>query len=237
MAADVKYFSRNTLGRDWAVGDIHGHFSRLRAELEQVHFDPQRDRLFSVGDLIDRGPECPEALQWLAQPWFHAVQGNHEDYAVRYVRMGLVDTENWRVNGGGWFLEMSAEDQRAHAEAYAQLPLIMEVETTAGVVAIIHADCPVRQWRQLLRHFQSRYKQARGICQWSRQRLTHHDESGVKGIRAVVVGHTPLVLPVGLGNVYHIDTAGWKSTGYFTLLDLATLQTTPRALTHAITYA
>ncbi|OZI23779.1 serine/threonine protein phosphatase [Bordetella genomosp. 9] len=230
MLIDVERFARNTLGRDWAVGDIHGHFSRLRAALDVVRFDPERDRLFSVGDLTDRGPECHEAPRWLAQPWFHAVQGNHEDYAVRYVRTGMVDTENWRVNGGGWFLALSPEDQRTHAETYARMPLVIEVETADGLVGLVHADCPVRDWNKLARYLRDRYKRARGICQWSRERLARGDASGVRGIRAVVVGHTPLATPTVLGNVYHIDTAGWMPDGYFTLLDLATLRTTPREL-------
>jgi serine/threonine protein phosphatase 1 len=230
MPIDVERFTRNSVGRDWAVGDIHGHFSRLRAALEGVGFDPERDRLFSVGDLMDRGPECREAPRWLAQPWFHAVQGNHEDYAVRYVRTGLVDAENWRLNGGGWFFEMSAEDQRLHAETYARMPLVIEVQTEAGVVGIVHADCPVRDWTKLERYLRDRYKRARGICQWSRERLSRGDASGVRGVRAVVVGHTPLARPVALGNVYHIDTGGWTADGYFTLLDLATLRATPAAV-------
>lgn len=44
-------------------------------------------------------------------------------------------------------------------------------------------------------------------------------------LRALVVGHTPLPNgPVKLGNVLHIDTAGWHPSGRFTLLDLSTLQ-------------
>ena len=66
---------RNERGRDFAVGDVHGHFSRLQEGLDRLGFDPARDRLFSVGDLVDRGPENEAALEWLAQPWFHAVQG------------------------------------------------------------------------------------------------------------------------------------------------------------------
>lgn len=97
---------RNERGRDFAVGDVHGHFSRLQASLDQLGFDPGRDRLFSVGDLVDRGPESEAALEWLAQPWFHAVQGNHEDYAIRHVRTGQVDVMNWRGYGGGWFLDL-----------------------------------------------------------------------------------------------------------------------------------
>src|SRR3546814_19392841 len=79
----VQRYPRNETGRDFAVGDIHGHFSRLQALLDAVEFDPSKDRLFSVGDLVDRGPECEQALDWLARPWFHAVQGNHEDIAIR----------------------------------------------------------------------------------------------------------------------------------------------------------
>ena len=49
-------------GRDWIVGDVHGCFQTLRQALAAIDFEPGRDRLFSVGDLIDRGPHSNEAL-------------------------------------------------------------------------------------------------------------------------------------------------------------------------------
>ena len=51
----------------------------------------------------------------------------------------------------------------------------------------------------------------------------------VSDMRAVVVGHTPLRQPMVLGNVHHIDTGGWMAdgNGYFTLLNLATLECIP----------
>jgi serine/threonine protein phosphatase 1 len=237
MPTDIQRFERNSVGRDWAVGDIHGHFSRLQAALDKAGFDASRDRLFSVGDLTDRGPEWSEALRWLAQPWFHAVQGNHEDYAVRYVRTGLVDAENWRANGGGWFLALEPEVQRAYAEAYARLPLVIEVETAGGIVGIVHADSPVRDWSKLEAKMRDNYKRMRGVCQWSRERLSDGDERGVKNVRAIVVGHTPLSCPVQLGNVYHIDTGGWRDEGYFTLLVLDTLKAEPKAMRPAAALA
>jgi serine/threonine protein phosphatase 1 len=223
----IQRFERNTAGRDWAVGDIHGCFAKLRNALEQVGFDPRRDRLFSVGDLIDRGPECRASIKWLDQPWFHAVQGNHEDYAIRYMRTGKVDPTNWRINGGGWFLTMPAEEQHIYAEAFAQLPFAIEVQTEHGLVGLVHADCPVRDWSRMEAALQARGKRARAVCQWSRDRLARNDTTGVQGVRAVIVGHTPVRKPVTLGNVYHIDTAGWQPEGYFTLLDLATLTAAP----------
>jgi serine/threonine protein phosphatase 1 len=53
--------------------------------------------------------------------------------------------------------------------------------------------------------------------------LHQENTDGVEGVRALIVGHTPLRQVAVLGNVYHIDTAGWAS-GYFTLLDLRTLE-------------
>ena len=61
----ARAFARNERGRDFVVGDIHGMFSALENFLEELSFDPGRDRLFSVGDLIDRGPESDPVLQWL----------------------------------------------------------------------------------------------------------------------------------------------------------------------------
>ncbi|WP_261986408.1 metallophosphoesterase, partial [Enterococcus faecium] len=65
MTKFVKHFGPNSIGRDFAVGDIHGCFSRLNSALNTIEFDPSKDRLFSVGDLVDRGPECHLILEWL----------------------------------------------------------------------------------------------------------------------------------------------------------------------------
>jgi serine/threonine protein phosphatase 1 len=73
-----EYFPANPTGRDFAVGDIHGHFSALVEGMRAIGFDASRDRLFSLGDMVDRGPESAQAMDWLKKPWFHAVRGNHE---------------------------------------------------------------------------------------------------------------------------------------------------------------
>jgi serine/threonine protein phosphatase 1 len=60
-------------------------------------------------------------------------------------------------------------------------------------------------------------------------RIQSEDPSGVPDVRAVVVGHTPLKRAAVLGNVYHIDTGAVFREGYFTFIDLATLETIPAA--------
>ena len=58
----LKTFSPNDVGNDYICSDIHGHFSLLEAELSLISFDKNKDRLFCVGDLIDRGDESDLAL-------------------------------------------------------------------------------------------------------------------------------------------------------------------------------
>jgi len=50
------------LGKDYIAGDLHGCFSLLERLMEEVSFDKNHDRFFSVGDLIDRGPESFRCL-------------------------------------------------------------------------------------------------------------------------------------------------------------------------------
>jgi serine/threonine protein phosphatase 1 len=214
----IEHFTLNAAGRDYAVGDIHGHFSKLEKALAEIGFDAAKDRLFSVGDLVDRGPESKQVLQWLSHPWFHAVRGNHEDYACRWQ---TVDTENWLINGGLWFQELSLAEKHAMAATFAALPLAMAIDTAAGLVGIVHADVPCRRWADLAERLETR--SARDYCMWSRRRIQGGFTSGVEGLRALVVGHEPLTQPVVLGNVYHIDTRGWSANGHFTLLDLQSL--------------
>ncbi|MCY1391731.1 Serine/threonine-protein phosphatase 2 [compost metagenome] len=216
----------NSAGRDFAVGDIHGHFTRLHNALDAYGFDASCDRLFSVGDLVDRGPESEQALAWLEKPWFFAVQGNHEALAIAHVCGGYLDYSMYRASGGGWFLDLPRQRQEAFASRFDRMPLAIELETAAGLVALVHADCPYPAWkalREVLVEGAGMLSAVQEVCQWSRRRLQQENPAGVEGLRALIVGHTPLRQVTVLGNVYHIDTAGWAS-GYFTLLDLHTLE-------------
>lgn len=226
----VKRFPKNTQGRDFAVGDIHGHFSLLQSALDKVGFNPDADRLFSVGDMVDRGPESDHVLDWLNKPWFNPVRGNHDDYVCRY---DTCDTGNWLQNGGAWFMSLLDVERGEFAAQFRELPIAIEVDTDGGAVGLVHADCPFPSWGYLLEELESgaggdaaRIRAIKNACMWSRRRYELQDPSGVEGLRALVVGHTPLSAPAMLGNVIHIDTAGWcpQKGGYFTLLDLGSLQ-------------
>ncbi len=64
----------------YAVGDLQGCLEPLKCLLEQVAFDPTRDRLWLVGDLVNRGPQSLETLRFLygMRESLVCVLGNHD---------------------------------------------------------------------------------------------------------------------------------------------------------------
>lgn len=69
-------------GRRIVVGDIHGCYDELMELLEKVGIGDD-DRIFSVGDLITKGPNSKEVLElFMTDARFATVIGNH-DLALR----------------------------------------------------------------------------------------------------------------------------------------------------------
>ena len=47
----------------WAIGDIQGCDEELGELLEKIGFSADRDRLYFVGDLVNRGPQSLAVLR------------------------------------------------------------------------------------------------------------------------------------------------------------------------------
>lgn len=64
----------------YAVGDLQGCLDPLKCLLDRVAFDPARDRLWLVGDLVNRGPKSLETLRFLfaMRDSVTCVLGNHD---------------------------------------------------------------------------------------------------------------------------------------------------------------
>ena len=64
----------------YAVGDLQGCLKPLKRLLERVAFDPAKDKLWLVGDLVNRGPESLETLRFLyrMRESLVCVLGNHD---------------------------------------------------------------------------------------------------------------------------------------------------------------
>jgi serine/threonine protein phosphatase 1 len=156
----IEIFTLNCHGKDYICSDIHGHFSLLTQQLEQINFDEDVDRLFSLGDLIDRGDESGQALEWLAKPWFFAIQGNHERMLINaYESRSESLWFQWMMWGGSWAEDMELEALEPFYLAFSQLPLAIELALPNGKsVGLVHAELPdACDWndiKQLLEHIE-----------------------------------------------------------------------------------
>lgn len=78
MAPDRSPRRDGASARRLFVGDLHGCLGELDALLEKFAFRPGLDRLFSVGDVVGKGPDVPGTLRRLKTLDAGAVLGNHD---------------------------------------------------------------------------------------------------------------------------------------------------------------
>src|SRR5262250_33966 len=71
--------------RTLIIGDIHGCYDELRDLFDAVALVAD-DRVVSVGDLVDRGPQPGEVVRWFRErAGAVVIMGNHERKHVRQV--------------------------------------------------------------------------------------------------------------------------------------------------------
>lgn len=161
MKNPIKTFEANTEGRDFVIGDLHGAYTVLENLLKNLNFDKTKDRLFSVGDLVDRGPKSLKCLELLYEPWFHAVLANHEQMMVEAFDGGYMGNfwlgnggmwgaealNTWRINQSSGSISQIPTDDEATLydllDKVRELPFLTTVSKRNGEkVHIIHAELP-----------------------------------------------------------------------------------------------
>jgi len=124
MSRDILRIEKNASGgRDLIIGDVHGGAAAFKAVLGMLR---PNDRLFLVGDLVDRGEDSAAIIRLILEknfdktpPIVYAVKGNHEEMFLdamahlksptKYSHLLFFD---FLRNGGEWiYSDQSMRDE------------------------------------------------------------------------------------------------------------------------------
>ena len=86
--------------RTYVIGDVHGAYKALVQAVERSPFNPETDRLVSLGDIADGWSQVPECVEFLLSiPQLLAIRGNHDWWAYEWIAHGVAQ-RSWRMQGG-----------------------------------------------------------------------------------------------------------------------------------------
>ena len=218
-----QHFASNTQGHDYVVGDVHGDYERLTDLLSAIKFDATVDRLFSVGDLIDRGPASAKCLELLNEPWFFSALGNHEDMLINAAKDPLEHMELWEQNGGEWGSELDPTALAHYAAVLAKLPFVITVGEGASRFNVFHAEFFGDDLALDLPGYSNHVREQ---LLWGRMLIRDPNKKDLhKGLSKSFCGHTPVKSHKQIGSHVFIDTGcGYpKRTGKLTIARAADL--------------
>lgn len=131
------------MGRIFLISDIHGHQEAFFALLAQAQFN-ERDQLYLLGDVVDRGPDGVSLLQYLMdQPNMQLLLGNHEELMLRALKDEWGWFEGWVQNGGAptyaAFKALDLHEQKKVLDFLEERPLYEFLSLEQGDFLLVHA--------------------------------------------------------------------------------------------------
>ena len=129
----------------YVFSDVHGHFGTLDRLLARVS-PSSEDRIFMLGDMIDRGPEPLRVVQCCHDLSNTTVlMGNHEDLMLSYYAEpdNPVNQINWEINGAAptqqGLRSLPVEERVELATWLFTLPLYAQTEVGGRRYLLVHA--------------------------------------------------------------------------------------------------
>ncbi|MBK5968283.1 MULTISPECIES: symmetrical bis(5'-nucleosyl)-tetraphosphatase [Thiorhodovibrio] len=124
----------------YAIGDIQGCYDELARLLDELAFDPATDRLWSVGDLVNRGPKSLEVLRFFKRLGACSVMvlGNHDLHLL-----ALAAGNQRHANDSTLDAILQAPDRDELLDWLRRRPLFYRSKKKE--VALVHAGLPP-QW-------------------------------------------------------------------------------------------
>lgn len=223
----------NQLGRDYAVGDIHGEFELLEYLLEKSGFNKKKDRLIPCGDTVDRGTQSHRLADFYRQPWFKPIRGNHEEFCLYSGHGKAVPAHEH--HGGKWWNDLSYSSKARLLNVMNSMPIAMDLMLSNGSrVGFVHAEVVVPDWdlfvSSMLAETDPMDSPMTDMALWGTSRMMEGKTDLVTGIDVLYVGHFVQKSPRILGNTHFIDTGCGYFEGVLTLVDLLTKNITRAAI-------
>lgn len=201
----INQFNKNTKGQDIIVGDIHGSLALLLKLLRYVNFDPNTDRLFLLGDIINKGINSEGMIDFLNTKGVYCLKGNHELMFEEYLNnIDNGNNNNWLFQGYGWQFHHSKRKQIRFCSKLIHLPIAIELETDLGLVGLVHARVPsaCTSWNDFTQNIATLYQQA--VWEFG----THTTPSDID---YTFHGHTIRSKVKSVGNSYWLDTGAYRT--------------------------
>lgn len=127
----------------WVIGDVQGCFTSLRRLLARIGYERGRDRIWFVGDLVNRGPASVETLRFVRDQGDSAVAvlGNHDLHLLAQ-RDGIVAPRRGDTLDG----VLAAPDADELCDWLARRPFVH----TEGRFTLVHAGfLPEWSWSKI----------------------------------------------------------------------------------------
>jgi hypothetical protein len=150
----ITVFEENMSGHDIIAGDVHGEITLLAHMVQNLG---PNDRLFIVGDLVDRGEDSLAIFKFINgfntqqdKPKIITIKGNHEVMLLNFIDSRL-NPENYsveknqeivdlyRINGGGWAMKLPLDELKVLKTLIEPSPYIIHVKGQKPF-HIAHAD-------------------------------------------------------------------------------------------------
>jgi serine/threonine protein phosphatase 1 len=201
------------------VGDVHGHYEGLMLLLEEVA-PTSNDQIYFVGDLIDRGPQSSQVVEFVKQSEYPCLLGNHEQMLLSIVNSkesAKAVLQAWLYSGGQATVAsyQDATIPQEHIDWFLSLPTYLDL----GDIWLAHAG--------LDPHKLVNEQTTDQLC-WIREEF-HSIEQPYFPDKLIIVGHTitftlpnvtPGKLAQGQGWI-DIDTGAYHPrSGWLTGLDV-----------------
>lgn len=214
---------RDRSHRRIVIGDVHGHYNGLMGLLEAIAPGGD-DEVYFIGDLIDRGPQSCQVVDFVQKNAYPCILGNHEQMLLDVIGGGAMAAhvqQSWLYSGGYATISSYPDSTipQEHLEWMQNLPTYLDL----GDYWLVHAGIDPR--------IPFAEQTSDQLC-WVRDEF-HSMEKPYFTDKVIIIGHTitftlpgvaPGKLAQGQGWI-DIDTGAYHpKSGWLTGLDLTNNQ-------------